>query len=66
MVGACFASTAYTLFPYFMVAYVSALYKICLSSEPTQDKPPVGTSLNSRNSQSSYGKQEQHALAGAR
>jgi O-antigen ligase len=66
IVGACFASTSYTLFPYFMVAYVSALYKICSSPELTQDQQPVGTSLNARNSQSSYGKQEQHALAGAR
>jgi len=66
IVGACFASTAYTLFPYFMVAYVSALDKICSSPGFTQDQQPVGTSLNSRNSQSSYGKQEQHALAGAR
>lgn len=66
VVGACFASTSYSLFPYFMVAYVSALYKICLSSDPPQDQLPAGTSLNSRNSQSSYGKQKQHALAGAR
>lgn len=66
IVGACFASTSYTLFPYFMVAYVSALYKICSSPEWTQDKQPVGTSLNSRIAQTSYGKQEQHALAGTR
>lgn len=66
IVGACFASTSFTLFPYFLVAYVSALYKICSTPELTQDKQTVGTSLNSRNSQTSYGKQEQHALAGAR
>jgi O-antigen ligase len=65
MVGAAFASSAYTLFPYFMVAYASALYKIA-SSEQAQDMQPVGTSLNSRNTQNPYGKQEQHALAGAR
>lgn len=66
VVGACFASTSYSLFPYFMVAYVSALYKICLSSDSPSDNLKAGTSLHSRNSQSSYGKQEQHALAGAR
>lgn len=66
IVGACFASTAYTLFPYFMVAYVSALYKICSSPELTQDKQSAGTTLKSRNPQNSYGKQEQHSLAGAR
>lgn len=66
IVGACFASTAYTLFPYFMVAYVSALHKICLSHHLPQDQQPVGTTLNSRNQRNSYGKQEQHALAGAR
>jgi len=64
IVGALFASTAYTLFPYFVVAYVSALYKIC--SSPGEDKQPVGTSLNSRNARNFYGKQEQHALAGTR
>ena len=66
IVAAAFASTSYSLFPYFMVAYVSALYKICSSPESTQDKQPVGTSLNSRNAPNSYGKPEQHALAGAR
>jgi O-antigen ligase len=65
IVGAAFASTSYTLFPYFMVAYVSALYKITTTPELTQDKLPVGP-LNSRNPRDIYGKQEQHALAGTR
>jgi len=66
IVGALFASTAYTLFPYFVVAYVSALYKICSSPGTSHDKQPVGTSLNSKNTRNSYGKQEQHVLAGTR
>jgi len=66
IVGALFASTAYTLFPYFVVAYVSALYKICSSPGTIHDKQPVGTSLNSKNTRNSYGKQEQHVLAGTR
>ena len=66
IVGAVFASTAYTLFPYFMVAYVAALYKISLSPDLPQDLQPVGTTLNARNAQNSYGKPEQHALAGTR
>jgi O-antigen ligase len=66
IVGACFASTSYTLFPYFMVAYVSALYKICSPPELSQDKQSAGTTLKSRNSQNLYGKQDQHSLAGAR
>ena len=32
LVGAFFASTEYTLFPYFMVAYTSALYRIASTS----------------------------------
>jgi len=66
IVGAAFASTSYTLYPYFMVAYVSALYKIATTPELNQDTQSVGKSLNSRNTRDLYGKQEQHALAGAR
>jgi O-antigen ligase len=65
MVGAAFASSAYNLFPYFMVAYASVLYKIA-SSEPVQETQSAGTLLDSRNTQQTYGKQEQHALAGTR
>lgn len=65
IIGAAFASTAYTLFPYFMVAYVSALYKITTAPELTPGKLPVGNSLN-RNARDIYGKPEQHALAGTR
>jgi O-antigen ligase len=66
IVGAAFASTSYTLFPYFMVAYVAALYKISSSPAVMQEKQPAGTSLNSRNSQNAYGKQEQQSLAWTR
>jgi O-antigen ligase len=34
IVGAFFASTAYQLFPYFLVAYTTALYNICAASGP--------------------------------
>jgi len=66
IVGAAFASTSYTLFPYFMVAYVAALYKISSSPAVMQEKQPAGTSLNSRTSQNTYGKQEQQSLAWTR
>jgi O-antigen ligase len=43
VVGAAFASTEYQLFPYFMVAYTSVLYR--LASEPIQEAegPPLGS-----------------------
>ncbi len=66
IVGSAFASTSYTLFPYFMVAYVAALYKIAKSREVTQSTQPAGTSLTPRNSQDAYGKQEQQSLAWTR
>ncbi len=65
VVGAAFASTAYTLFPYFMVAYGSVLYKIASAPEPAQVQQPVGT-LNSRNARDPYGKPEEHDLAWTR
>ena len=37
--GAAFASTEYNLFPYFMVGYICALYKI--ASKPEADDAPV-------------------------
>jgi putative inorganic carbon (HCO3(-)) transporter len=37
VVGAMFSSTEYQLFPYFMVAYTSVLYRITTASEPAID-----------------------------
>jgi O-antigen ligase len=41
LVGAFFASTEYTLFPYFMMAYTSALYRIA-STSPALNSAPAG------------------------
>jgi len=39
LMGAAFASTAYQLFPYFMVAYTTALYRLaCLPAEENDNK----------------------------
>lgn len=45
IVGAFFASTAYQLFPYFLVAYTTALYNIASAtgSEPEPTKSPLRT-----------------------
>jgi hypothetical protein len=37
LAGAAFASTAYQLFPYFMVGYTTALYRL------TSEKPEIAT-----------------------
>jgi len=37
VVGAMFSSTEYQLFPYFMVAYTSVLYRITTASESAID-----------------------------
>ncbi len=37
LVSACFASTEYNLFPYFMIAYTSALYRIALIPQTADD-----------------------------
>lgn len=66
MVGAAFSSTTYSLFPYFMVAYTTALYRIGSSWEPTDDKPVPQGSVDSRKREKPYGKQQQGVLAGTR
>jgi O-antigen ligase len=49
LVGAMFATTEYNLFPYFMVGYICALYKIAsIAPEETGDKPPALTRLDLR------------------
>jgi O-antigen ligase len=62
IVGAAFASTTYNLFPYFMVGYVAALYRIGLSSqpEPVQSEPTgrgsssVSNAMPYKNRQASF------------
>jgi O-antigen ligase len=63
LVGAAFSSTAYALFPYFMVAYTSALYRIGFSAESAGSSKPQPSLENSPNVKKPYGKQEQGALA---
>ena len=66
LVGAAFSSTAYALFPYFMVAYTSALYRIGFSVESAGGSNPQPARENSQNFKKPYGKQEQGALAWTR
>jgi O-antigen ligase len=65
MVGATFASTAYTLFPYFMVAYVGTLYKITCSSKTSRNDQRVDNS-DSSNLKRAKREHEQEVLAEAR
>jgi hypothetical protein len=46
LMGACFASTEYTLYPYFMVGYTCAIVRITSQSLPRQRKPGVDRSLS--------------------
>ena len=46
MLGACFASTEYNLYPYFMVGYTCAMVRI--TSQPLPDKPRDGKRILSR------------------
>lgn len=39
LVGAAFASTEYTLFPYYMMAYTSALYRLTIQPTPVTPAP---------------------------
>jgi O-antigen ligase len=66
VVGAAFSSTAYLLYPYFMVAYVSALYRIGFAESPSETKQPVATIENPRKPKNNYGKKEQPSLAWTR
>jgi O-antigen ligase len=59
MVGAAFSSTTYTLFPYFMVAYITALYKIGSSTEMRAGKQLPPRSVEPKNTRDPYGKQRQ-------
>ena len=52
MVGAMFATTEYNLFPYFMVGYICALYKIAsVADKATNAKPLALTQWNPRDTQ---------------
>src|SRR5438067_12365739 len=45
MSGAMFASTEYNLFPYFMIAYTCAIYRIAFSANTSVTEPENGTKL---------------------
>jgi putative inorganic carbon (hco3(-)) transporter len=52
LVGAMFATTEYNLFPYFMVGYICALYRIAgVSDKATEAKPLTLTQWNPRDPQ---------------
>jgi len=48
LMGACFASTEYNLYPYFLVGYTCAIVRIAAASP--MEKPPSGEDLNQRRS----------------
>lgn len=66
LVGAAFASTAYLLYPYFMVAYVSALCRIEFADSPSETRQPVPSIQNPRKPKNDYGKKEQQSLVRTR
>jgi hypothetical protein len=58
IVGAAFASTTYNLFPYFMVGYAAALYRIGMSTAAAAQPQPAGEGSFSANNKQSYGKRQ--------
>jgi len=46
LTGACFASTEYNLYPYFMVAYTCAMVRIIRVPLPNQGEPDIDRSLS--------------------
>ncbi len=62
IVGAAFASTAYTLFPYFMVGYAAALYRISQTAEAAQPSPTIEPALAYTNKRAANGSQRQRSL----
>jgi O-antigen ligase len=65
LVGAAFATTEYSLFPYFMVAYTSALYRIGNSYDSNGEQP--GKPLKTLGKgERTYGKTERRDLAWTR
>ena len=45
LAGACFASTEYNLYPYFMVGYTCAMVRIVSQPQPAQAKDSKKSSL---------------------
>ena len=66
LVGAAFASTAYLLYPYFIVAYVSALRRIEFADSTSEIRQPVPSIQNPRKPENDYGKKEQQSLVRTR
>ena len=65
LVGAAFADTEYSLFPYFMVAYTSALYRIGYAYE-SDDKQPAKPRNTFGKGAQEYGNKERQDLAWTR
>ena len=65
LVGAAFADTEYALFPYFMVAYTSALYRIGNSYE-SNDEQPAKPLKTLGKGERDYGKTDRRDLAWSR
>jgi putative inorganic carbon (HCO3(-)) transporter len=58
MAGAMFASTEYTLFPYFMVGYISAVYQIASVPQGVSPSPQDETSSGGKGKYGNVGKRE--------
>ena len=66
IVGAAFASTTYNLFPYFMVGYAAALYRIGLSSDAAKPQASGTSASGETRKQDVRGRPQDAALIGAR
>ena len=55
VVGACFAPEAYQFFPYFTIAYISALLAIVKEREAEKDAPALSNDRSSRGVYANYG-----------
>lgn len=66
VVAAAFASTGYSLFPYFMVGYVSALYRISLSEGQVLAQAAGASALDRNRKQMTSSNRHETALAGTR
>lgn len=62
MVGACFASTEYSMYPYFLVGYTTALYQIAVANREAAET----TNSSARASMNFYERSNSIELAGTR
>jgi O-antigen ligase len=61
MISAFFASTEYSMYPYFLVAYTTALYQIVASQEPAATESATGAE-----NEKTYGRRKPRELAWTR